>query len=70
MTAFSVSVWLVCFPIFDLCPLVPTLQRSSLYTGPTGRENTVIPAWMPESSHRDVNLRLTQALVQAASYPP
>ncbi|MFZ4700230.1 MAG: hypothetical protein ACOYMG_09260 [Candidatus Methylumidiphilus sp.] len=30
----------------------------------------VIPAWMPESSHRDVNLRMTQALVQAACYHP
>jgi len=28
----------------------------------------VIPAWMPESSHRDVNLRMTQAVVQAACY--
>ncbi|MEI7868568.1 MAG: hypothetical protein WCI11_11805 [Candidatus Methylumidiphilus sp.] len=25
---------------------------------------------MPESSHKDVNLRLTQALVQAACYRP
>ena len=49
---FVIFVVSVCFP-------VPMLQRSSLYTNIF---KPVIPAWMPESSHRDVKVRRHPAL--------
>ena len=40
--------------------LVPKLELSSLYTSIF---KPVIPAWMPESSHRDVKVRRHPALL-------
>ena len=34
--------------------LIPKLLLASLYTSPV--ERAVIPAWMPETGHRDVNI--------------
>ena len=45
--------------IINSYSIVPTLQRSSLYASIF---KPVIPAWMPESSHRDVKFRRHPAL--------
>ena len=37
--------------------VILSFPRSSSYASPADLENTVIPAWMPESSHKDVKLR-------------
>jgi len=47
---------------------IPTLELSSLYTSPTERENTVIPAWMPESSAMDGNWPLAQVF-ESGEFP-
>ena len=49
--------------------LVPTLQRSSLFTSANKLENTVISAWMPISRPWTVTIRQCKRLIQATCQP-
>ncbi|GEM_PF-2199969 len=49
--------------------IVPTLQRSPLYTSADKLENTVISAWMPISRPWTVTIRQCKCLIQASRQP-
>jgi len=60
-------------PLWEKSSRLEAFQREPaiLILSQSHAPNAVIPAWMPESSHREVNLRVgTQTLGQPARYRP